>query len=304
MLVADLFSSRGDVTLAIECTKCAILPSDRMLALVSGLTKENRQGRLFMVAVYQCFVDDSDAGAGGPFVLAGFVSAVEAWAQFADDWQAKLRNAKPRPLAYFKAKEAAARRGQFAGWTVLERDSLVHDQLLSLIERDALFGIGSLIDNDAYRRVFRKRLARSMDYPYTLAFYGVMQSLFTVQSERGFLQPVDFFFDEQGKQIGRALAAWKYFFDAASPEDRTRMGRRPVLGDDEVDIPLQGADLLAWRMRREWIDRQTGKDTAVKLFPLSVHLYCDVWTEEKLQGQMDAFQRFARTARRRFLYDR
>src|SRR5690348_11423280 len=88
--------SEGDVTLAIERAQCAILPSQRMMALVSGMSKENRENRLFMVAVYQCFVDDSDAGAGGPFVLAGFVSSVETWARFADDWRAKLFNAKPR----------------------------------------------------------------------------------------------------------------------------------------------------------------------------------------------------------------
>lgn len=299
-----ILAAKGNVTLAIERAKCAILPSQRMLALVSGLVREDRQNRLFMVAVYQCFVDDSDAGAGGPFVLAGFVSSIETWAQFADDWRAKLWNAKPRPLAYFKAKEAAARRGQFDGWTVAERDSLLRDHLLPLIERDALFGIGCLIDNDAYHRVFDKRLARSMDYPYTLAFYGVMHSLFTVQEQRGFLQPVDFIFDEQGKQAGRALEAWKHFVEAASPEDRARMGRKPISGDDKVDIPLQAADLLAWRMRREWMEKETGKDTAQKLFPLSGYIYCHVWTEEKLQMQMEAFQQFKRATGRRFHYDR
>jgi hypothetical protein len=285
-MARELHGEFRDVTLPIERAKSAILPSQRMMALVSGLAKEDRQDRLFMVAVYQAFVDDSDAGASGPFVLAGFVSSIETWAQFADDWRAKLFNAKPRPLAYFKAKEAAARRGQFDGWTIAERDSLVHDQLLPLIDRAALFGIGCLIDNDAYHRVFHKRLARSMDYPYTLAFYGVMQSLFTVQRQQGFLHPVDFIFDEQGKQIGRALEAWKHFVEAASPEDKARMGRRPISGDDKVDIPLQAADLLAWRMRREWMDKESGNDTAVKLFPLQVYVYCDVWTEEKLQGQM------------------
>jgi hypothetical protein len=114
---------------------------------------------------------------------------------------------------------------------------------------------------------------------------------------------VDFIFDEQGKQIGRALEAWKHFVEAASPEDKARMGRRPISGDDKVDIPLQAADLLAWRMRREYMDKQVGKDTAVRLFPLSVYLYCDVWTEEKLQGQAEAFRRFAKATGRRFLYD-
>src|SRR6202040_3841728 len=116
---------------------------------------------------------------------------------------------------------------QFDGWSVARRDALVRERLLPIIERHALFGIGSLIDNDAYHRVFHRRLARSMDYPYTLAFYGMMCSLFTVQQQHGFLQPVDFIFDEQGKQIGRALEAWKHFFEAASPEDKARMGRRP-----------------------------------------------------------------------------
>jgi hypothetical protein len=130
-----------------------------------------------------------------------------------------------------------------------------------------------------------------------------MQSLFTVQAQHGFLQPVDFIFDEQGKQIGRALEAWKNFVEAASPDDQARMGRRPISGDDKIDIPLQAADLLAWRMRREYMDKQTGKDTAVRLFPLSVYLYCDEWTEEKLQGQMGAFRHFSKQTGRRFLYE-
>jgi hypothetical protein len=63
---------------------------------------------------------------------------------------------------------------------------------------------------------------------------------------------------------------------------------------------------LAWRIRREWVDkgRQSGADYAVTLFPLSLYIYVDVWTEEKLQMQMAGFQRFKRTTGRKFLYDR
>src|SRR5271154_3193656 len=100
-----------------------------MMALVSRLAKEDRQNRLFMVAVYQSFIDDSDAGAGGPFVLAGFVASNEAWAQFAEEWTTVLRTAQPRQISYFKAKEAAACRGQFEGWSIAARDALIQERL-------------------------------------------------------------------------------------------------------------------------------------------------------------------------------
>jgi hypothetical protein len=183
-------------------------------------------------------------------------------------------------------------------------DALIR-QLIGILEKHALFGIGTLLDNNAYQKVFKVKLARAMDYPYTLAFYNVMQSLFTVQDKKGWQQPVDFIFDEQGKQISRALAAWNDFVKAARPEDQRRLGQRPVSGDDKVNLPLQAADLLAWRIRREWMDKdkQSGADYAVKLFPLSLYIYVHVWTEEKFQMQMAGFQRFKRATGRKFLYD-
>jgi hypothetical protein len=80
-------------------------PGQRMLALVSGIAGEaNRRGRLFMALVYQSFIDDSDAGAGGPFVLAGFVASADAWASFSDEWAAALKAAKPTPIASNRGK--------------------------------------------------------------------------------------------------------------------------------------------------------------------------------------------------------
>jgi hypothetical protein len=175
--------------------------------------------------------------------------------------------------------------------------------LIAIVERRALFGIGSLLDNDDYRAVFKGRIARAMDYPYTLAFYGVMHALIAVQDQEDRSQPVDFIFDEQGKQIGRALEAWKYFVEFAPDRWRPMIGRRPISGDDMHDLPLQAADMVAWRVRREWIERRTGGDFSKRLLPWGMFTHVDTWTRQRLKTQMAQLQHFCRETGRRFHHD-
>lgn len=253
-----------------------------------------------MALVYQAFVDDSDSGAGGPFVLAGLIAPAEGWAAFSDEWAEEL--ARNPAIQYFKTTEAVNRRGQFDRWSVPDRDEKVR-RLIAIVEKYALFGIGSLLDNDDYRAVFKGKIAPAMDYPYTLAFYGVMQALFAVQEREGVSQPVDFIFDEQGKQIGRALEAWKHWVEFAPDRYKPMIGRRPVSGDDKTDLPLQGADIVAWKVRREWVEKRTGGDFAKRFVPWSISTKVDVWTREAMRFQMDHFQDFKRVTGRRFLYE-
>ena len=47
-----------------------------------------------------------------------------------------------------------------------------------------------------------------------------------------------------------ALLWYAHMKDTAPPETRKRMGSTPIFRDDEQVLPLQAADLVAWRRRR------------------------------------------------------
>jgi hypothetical protein len=254
-------------------------------------------------SLHQGFVDDSGNGQPGPFVLAGFVASVDQWLAFTDEWQAVLNLPEPRQLAYFKANEAAALRGQFHKWTETQRDARVR-QLIAVIERRALFGVAHTISNADFLKVFRGKVSKAFDNPYLLSFYGIMQLLFEVQERLNVVSPIDFVFDEQGKHIGRALGAWKQFVATASAVDRARCGRPPVSGDDRIDLPLQAADLLAWKVRRQFLDEATGQNASDRLPSLSTKPYERRWGLAELEHQLTCFRVFSAATRRPFLYDK
>jgi hypothetical protein len=61
------------------------------------------------------------------------------------------------------------------------------------------------------------KVCHEMDAPYHLALYGIMQLMLNPRYRKGDDQQVDFIFDEQGKQIGRAMESWRFWPDAAPP---------------------------------------------------------------------------------------
>jgi hypothetical protein len=82
------------------------------------------QRALFMLT---CFADDSGSDRQAPdkqspvFVLAGYVSTVDNWKKFSNEWKAALKSG-PRELDYFKMVEAHSLKEQFCGWTKYDRD--------------------------------------------------------------------------------------------------------------------------------------------------------------------------------------
>lgn len=66
------------------------------------------------------------------FVLAGYISRVRNWCEFADRWQATL--AEKPSLQYLKGYEAYWLCDQFRDWTPIDRDKKVL-KLISLIHK-------------------------------------------------------------------------------------------------------------------------------------------------------------------------
>lgn len=218
----------------------------------------------------QAYVDDSggtDQNIHPYFVLAGLVSDTARWADFSTDWRAVL-DLEPR-LGYFKMSEAKALRKEFAmqrGWTGLLRDVRVA-QLVEVIRSHAIFRVSVAIDKVAfYKHVASIKLKKpnpTAGDPYYLAFHQLVLGLPLRQAMNLPEIPqegkIDFIFDQQGKTGTRASAAWDRLKSDVLPKMQMRgvpnilsaLGSPPIFRDEKHFLPLQGADLFAWYMRRQ-----------------------------------------------------
>jgi hypothetical protein len=121
-----------------------------------------------------------------------------------------------------------------------------------------------------------------------LSFYAVIANWVRFQSMAGGDHaPADFVFDEQGKEIGRALKAWKHLERAAPPALRPMLRNPPISRNDKTVLPLQAADLLAWRLRRMFEDAEANDDRATQLlsFPETMKLSLLNWNRSDLEEQ-------------------
>src|SRR5207248_2732953 len=121
--------------------------ASRIRAMVCGLPGKKRAARRLMA--FQAFIDDS--GSGVPvFVLSGYVSSVDWWESFSDEWQALLD--EPPKLAYFKMREAASRSGQFAGFKIEQRNKRL-EKFIALVNHAAQMSVASVVPMKHYKRI-------------------------------------------------------------------------------------------------------------------------------------------------------
>jgi hypothetical protein len=225
----------------------------------------------------QAYIDDSTEPP--IFVLAGFVARAEEWAKLTIRWQSTLD--QPPRLEYFKMKEGNALRGQFTGWTAQQRDKRVAE-FVGIVKDHVLITIYSVVHQRVYRSVMRGELAKQLDNPYWLMYHSIMMTVGRWEKEVGIAEPVDFIFDEQGRQSDQVESVYSILVQHAPPEIRALFGARPVHRDDKKTLPLQAADLLAWHVRHQYDDAGGGADNAVMRSLMTIPHIADLWPRDRL----------------------
>jgi hypothetical protein len=213
--------------------------------------------------VWQAFIDDSGSEPQSPiFVLGGLVADHTAWARFSDAWQAAL-DLTPK-LEYFKMSEAGAMREQFSpsryGWTETLRDDRVVT-LAHIIRAHATARICAWIRHDDYETHIAslptpvRRLMH--DSPYFILFMQTILATAIFGAGAGISEPCDYIFDEQAKFSEEMLAWWpnfKLIVEHSSKSDLPSLiGSPPIFRNEKQFLPLQGADLVAWQMRNDYV---------------------------------------------------
>ena len=214
-----------------------------ILALVSGYPAAERRRRL--LAMLQGFGDDTGKGNEPAFALGGFVAPVEQWIEFNNAWDAKLK--EEPSIRFFKARDAAACRGEFGGFDAAQRDKKVSG-LISLINAHAQFFVSTAIVREDWSKVFRGKMAKTMDSPFFFAYVRLMT--ISLQHMRRFgaaADKVEWIFDVEAETIYREVLNWWLAQKEEPPRYlRKRMGNHPIMRNDEEVMPLQAADLIAW----------------------------------------------------------
>jgi hypothetical protein len=268
-------------------------PSERVWALVSGLPREKRLNRLFLVL--QAYLDESESD--GTFVLAGYVSRAENWAIFSDEWQRLLdmRSEHYRRLEYFHMVEMKS-----------ERDRERCGQFYNIIEQDVLFACGVVVDVRGLHKAIDgypwpvqiRRDIQHLKNPYHFAFRALIDNLYGFIKKSGFSEKIHIILDDNAmnKEQKRLCAeGWTYWKQTSPKERQELLGDDIRHEDDKEFLPLQAADLLAWWIR-EWNRQGKLMESLEKLafpwkiewpeMPITVGMLDEKWCVEMIESKM------------------
>lgn len=237
--------------------------ASRIDSFVCGLPSRLRGNRLLFML--QAYVDDSGSHENDyAFVLAGFVSTVDRWKQFSDEWDI-LCGQFPETLD-FKMARAERLKGIDTYWgdgteaeLIARRDAKVQ-ALAELIKRHAICRISAGLDWHNYRAIARGRVPENVDDPYFFLFWELRVAVAHHQERTGVREKVDFIFDRQGA-IGATAVFWhEKFISTLSPFARYIISGTPRFESDTEVLPLKAADMLAWQMRRYVEDKENDRE--------------------------------------------
>lgn len=243
--------------------------------------------------VTQAFVDDSGGkGTTRHFVLAGLVGSSEAWAEFADEWAAVLRESPS--ISLFKMAHAANLTGQFRGMNETERDDKLR-ALARVINRHPKITTFSMIDLDAHAITWAKQQRPHSEpyfWPYQATIMAVCHELWDI----GWRERFEIIYDED-VIFGPRARLWypviRRLMEIEYPEQATILPADPMFKSDDEFLPLQAADMFAWCYRNA-TDKQDNEafNWLLKEMPnVKPTEYSQYYDLERMQSVMDESKR-------------
>lgn len=223
--------------------------ADAVWSFVAGYDAVRSSGRLFMTL--QAVIDDS-RDEDGVFVLAGYISSAEMWAEFCEEWEKLLPLTKPRKSGQprFKMAEMASSpeymRHVPAFFRVIEKH-VIASLSVRFSVRDLRFVQNCILVPGI--EVDWGRFAN----PYHVCFKSLMDKFHLSRPQLDFVlgseNKVDFIFDNTSEK-SVILSSWDEYIAARDTESIKYYGRHPSFRDDENFPPLQAADFWAWWVRK------------------------------------------------------
>jgi hypothetical protein len=207
---------------------------EHTLALVSGLPSTKRYSRL--ICMLQTHFDGSTED-GQVLVVAGYVATVSRWLEFDDKWQELLDKDGGKPFKMVRAAKTA--KGM--------RRARAH---FEIVDEYALAGVGCVIPIEPVNRIARElNLPKSFGNPYFVAWRALVSICFI---HLKIAEPIEFIFDDQTER-DEVLRSWDEYIRSAPLSIRKKMMGPPSFKRDDLVLPLQSADLMAWWGRKRFV---------------------------------------------------
>jgi len=254
--------------------------------MVCGLPPKKVKERLLVS--FQAFMDDS--GSGDPvFVLSGYVSSVDFWEAFSEEWQKLLD--EPPTLRYFKMREAASRSEEFSGMKIGKRNERV-SKFIQLIHNAAQVSVSCVIPINKYNRIVKGKIRKEWDDPYFIALFDLVTYLLETHFRLrvfGSVQGVlDFIFDDNPRLAAKVPHWYQLTRSHLHPVMRNGIAASPRFENDHDFLPLQACDAQSWYYRRLFAEKLHNepfkKDLPKELFsPLDqIPSAMSFWGSERL----------------------
>jgi Protein of unknown function (DUF3800) len=217
-----------------------------------------------MVAGFEVYIDDSGSEPQGKiFFLGGFISSVESWAAFSNEWDTAL--ALSPTLDYFKMSEASAFKEQFnkrRGWNETNRQDRL-TTFARIINKYAMLRVSVSVRYDLFEKyvlalpAIERNLA--VDEPYIMLAMHLVTAAIMFAYDKGVRDPIDFVFDDQlgfKTEFRERWPAYKqtYQLSARGRQLAPLIGDEPYFLDEKQRKPLQAADLYIWQARNHYMD--------------------------------------------------
>jgi hypothetical protein len=215
--------------------------------------------------VLKAYFDESGHHSGARvFALAGYMSYARNWYKFEREWKNVLLRFG---VKVFHMVDCAHRKREFQGWSEEKRRSLL-ESLLNVIYRKPpkLWGIGAVVDIDAFARLSESARAKVGNDPYWLCFqFCAVEATNLIDH----LEPdtkVAFIFHRKDNFEQHALRLFGRMKDDKDWPRRDRLGSIAFAPAAEF-VPLQAADMFAYELFKDMGIKAQGKDQEMR-YPL------------------------------------
>jgi len=201
------------------------------------------------------YLDESGGADTAVLAVAGYVSTAAQWRMFARDWSTVLNS---HGIKTFHASECEAFRGEFTGWTEVQRD-MFKRSLASVIRERTIYWVSHAVPVQVYSSVANDTVGRAkMGSPYGFCCQQCITGISEWAKRHWRKDEVDLFFDQGNKFYNDTSELYRQ----ASQDERGRRKWRILdihFGDRRSLLPLQAADYLAYEIFKHHSNEAEGQ---------------------------------------------
>jgi hypothetical protein len=190
--------------------------------------------------------------AQGVFVLSGYLASDDSWNAFGDAWEKALQ--EEPTIEFLHMREYFKLEKTFEGMNKFQAERKLNtmiDVLRSFLKTKQLREFTAFMPWDVFDRAVHGPVKCVRGNPYYFLLRAVIDQINVFVSsdpEWMALAPVEYFFDEQSAKL-------EFQVPLQFETVKSIVGNKALMGgisfrDDEINYPLQAADVIAWERRR------------------------------------------------------